>query len=343
MEAISPRRKRNRELPSTVLLHSLLGQPVSSLNFQLSTVSSGPSMLAVVRRGSDSHAPKLIAVILLEEHVPLFAALEDFFLVRRDLFADIQLNLLFFLQRSRQDQHHLLPDGVPIIHKFHVVARHQHVRNLVRQSHDLFPAQSHPSSSLSNRASSPVTVARHPQFPVTNFEFLISHFQPLSQNQLAIPRQLLLRLLVHLLIRNARTPHLVLMHNQELAHFLVEPVFDGELFHHPQPHAVDYGVGCIRFNVAALHQAFHHFFGHVRHVIPDNQHLYAFPLRISKKTSLLAARTKCKEGRRIARNFCSLVRRFILSAAKGMPRPIPAINANLEAHSHTKREHMHSR
>src|SRR5882724_9279684 len=143
MEAISPRRKRNRELPSTVLLHSLLGQPVSSLNFQLSTVSSGPSMLAVVRRGSDSHAPKLIAVILLEEHVPLFAALEDFFLVRRDLFADIQLNLLFFLQRSRQDQHHLLPDGVPIIHKFHVVARHQHVRNLVRQSHNLFPAKSH--------------------------------------------------------------------------------------------------------------------------------------------------------------------------------------------------------
>src|SRR6266850_5415425 len=142
-----------------------------SVLVQLSTVSSGPSMLAVVRRGSDSHAAKLIAVILLEEHVPLFAALEDFFLVRRDLFADIQLNLLFFLQRSRQDQHHLLPDGVPIIYKFHVVARHQHVRNLVRQSHDLFPAQSHPSSSLSNCATSPVAVARHPQFrfPISNF------------------------------------------------------------------------------------------------------------------------------------------------------------------------------
>src|ERR1700730_374244 len=100
-------------------------------------LSSGPSvlpMLSIIRRRCDAHAPKLIAVILLEEHVPLFAALQDFLLVRRNLLADIQLHFLFFLQRGRQDQHHLLSDSVPVVHKFHVVARHQHFRNLVRQS-----------------------------------------------------------------------------------------------------------------------------------------------------------------------------------------------------------------
>src|SRR3984893_17171798 len=74
-------------------------------------LSSGPSvlpMLSIIRRRCDAHAPKLIAVILLEEHVPLFAALQDFLLVRRNLLADIQLHFLFFLQRGRQDQHHLL-------------------------------------------------------------------------------------------------------------------------------------------------------------------------------------------------------------------------------------------
>src|SRR6266403_2296066 len=85
---------------------------LSTLNCQLSTASSGSSMLPVIRRRSDAHAPKLVAIILLEEYVPLFAALKNFFLLRRNLFADFQLHLLFFLQRGCQDQHHLLPDGV---------------------------------------------------------------------------------------------------------------------------------------------------------------------------------------------------------------------------------------
>src|SRR6266850_3735118 len=162
---------------------------LSPLNFQLSTVSSGPSMLpmlSIIRGRSDAHAPKLVAIILLEEHVPLFAALQDFFLLRRNLFADFQLHLLFFLQRGRQDQHHLLPDGVPVVHKFHVVARHQHFRNLVRQSHNLFPAKSHsrshsliycfylPISSFYFLISSFWFLTYSPYFPISSFCFLVS-------------------------------------------------------------------------------------------------------------------------------------------------------------------------
>src|SRR6266478_930028 len=177
--------------------------PLSTLNCRLSTVSSRPSMLPmvpVIRRRGDAHAPKLIAVILLEEYVPLFAALEDFLLVRSNLFADIQLHFLFFLQRSRQDQHHLLPDGVPVVHKFHVVARHQHFRNLVRQSHNLFPAKSHPPSSLPAIAGLPAWAGPSSFATPHALSPLLPQF--LTQDQFAIPRQLLLRFLVHLLVRN---------------------------------------------------------------------------------------------------------------------------------------------
>src|SRR5882724_3574182 len=306
-------------------------------------------MLPVIRRGGDAHAAEFVAIILLEEHVPLFAALEDFFLLRGNLFADFQLHLLFFLQRGCQDQHHLLPDGVPVIHKFYVVARHQHVRNLVRQSHDLLPAKPHPPSSLpawagpSNCATAPAQRLPNFNFPISLvylpnsdslFQILISDFvfKSLSQDQFAIPRQLLLRFLVHLLVRNARAPHLVLMHDQELPHFLVEPVFDGEFFHHPQPHAMGHRVARRRFNVAAFHQAFHHFLGHVRHIIPDNQHLCAFPLRMSKKMSLLAPRTKCKEPREFLRKLtpfaasaaadCCAIRQSILREKTNLPARI---------------------
>src|SRR6266478_1250767 len=168
----------------------------STVNCRLSTVSSGPSMLPmvpVIGRRSNAHAAKLIAIILLEEHVPLFAALEDFLLVRSNLLADIQLHFLFFLQRGRQDQHHLLPDGVPVVHKFHVVARHQHFRNLVRQSHNLFPAKSHSRSHfLLSSFYFPICSF---YFPISSFCLLVSDLQFLSEDQFAILRQLLLRFL----------------------------------------------------------------------------------------------------------------------------------------------------
>src|SRR5690348_824872 len=45
----------------------------------------------------------------------------------------------------------------------------------------------------------------------------------LSQHQLAISRQVLLHLLVHFLVGDARATHLVLPLHEDLAHFLVQP------------------------------------------------------------------------------------------------------------------------
>lgn len=136
---------------------------LTTKNCQLTTIVSG-SPLPIIRRRSNAHAAEFVAIVLLEEHIPLFAALEDFFLLRRNLLADFQLHFLFILQRSRQDQHDLLPDRVPVINEFDVVARNQHFGDLVGQSHDLFPAKSHPSSSPSICASTPAAASHLSNF-----------------------------------------------------------------------------------------------------------------------------------------------------------------------------------
>src|SRR5256885_16326092 len=86
--------------------------------------------------------------------------------------------------------------------------------------------------------------------------------KPLAKDQLAVPRQLLLHLFVHLLIRDAGPSHLVLVVDQNLAHFLIEPILDGELFHHALAHAVDYGGSSFGFDLPALDQTFHNLIGH---------------------------------------------------------------------------------
>src|SRR4029077_4758455 len=133
--------------------------------------------------------------------------------------------------------------------------------------------------------------------------FPISIFQFLSQNQLAVPCQLLLHLLVHFLIRDACPPHLVLMVNQDLAYFFVEPVLDGQLFKHFQAYPVRHGRGSFGFDVSALDQPFHDLVGHVGYIVPKKKHLSAFPLHKCKRVSLLAALIKCKETRKTARKI----------------------------------------
>jgi hypothetical protein len=46
----------------------------------------------------DAEALESLGIIFAVEDVPLFAALEDFLFLRRDLGADIRVNLLFELQ-----------------------------------------------------------------------------------------------------------------------------------------------------------------------------------------------------------------------------------------------------
>src|SRR5207237_9555480 len=91
--------------------------------------------------------------------------------------------------------------------------------------------------------------------------------------------------------------HLILALDQNLAHFLVQPVFDGQLLQHALADARGHHVPRLDLNLAALHQPFHHFTGHVGHKIPNEQHLRAFPWGKCKQISLLAAPRKCNKTR----------------------------------------------
>src|SRR5260370_22565658 len=103
-------------------------------NCRLLTASTFP---AVVRGGGDSHAAELIAVILAIEDVPLFAALENFFLLRSDALADFGVGFLFVLQRGGENLHDLLADGVAVLDEFHFVAGAPPIGNLMRTPNDL--------------------------------------------------------------------------------------------------------------------------------------------------------------------------------------------------------------
>src|SRR5712664_2002191 len=117
----------------------------------------------------------------------------------------------------------------------------------------------------------------------------------LAKDQLPVPRQLLLHLLVHLLIRDAGPPHLVLVIDQDLPDFLVEPVLDGELFQHAHTNPVGHRSGGLGFDLPAFDQAFHKLVRHVRYKVPYEKHFSEFPLHKRKRVSLLAAPIKCKE------------------------------------------------
>src|SRR6266446_7892643 len=101
------------------------------------------SVAAVVGGGGDSHAAQFVGVILAIEDVPLFAAFEDFFFLRRDALADFGVGFLFVLQRRRKDLHDLLADGVAVFNKFYFVAGDKHIGNLMRQANHFFASESH--------------------------------------------------------------------------------------------------------------------------------------------------------------------------------------------------------
>src|SRR2546422_468309 len=126
---------------------------------------------------------------------------------------------------------------------------------------------------------------------------------PLPQDELAVPRQLLLPFLVHLLIGDAGPAHFILVIDQNLSYFFVEPVLDREFFEHPQADAVRHHRSSLGFDLPALDQPFYNLSGHVRYKIPYEKHLCAFPLDKCKRVSLLAAPTKCKEGSEMTQIF----------------------------------------
>src|SRR5258708_16667865 len=85
---------------------------LSTYHCGLSTASERLRAMAVVGSGGDTHAAKLILVILLVEDVPLFAAFQDFLFLRSDSLAHFQFDLLFVFQRGGQDLPHLLANRI---------------------------------------------------------------------------------------------------------------------------------------------------------------------------------------------------------------------------------------
>src|SRR5436309_7872471 len=260
--------------------------------------------MAVVRSGGDARAAKLILVILLVENVPLLAAFEDCFFLRSDSLAHFQLDLLFVFQRGRQNLHHLLPNGVAVVDEFHFLALNKHIRDLVRQPYNFFAGQAH--RFWKSSFAFEIDTVKPPVEP--GLQALCrpkpetqQARNPLPHDHVPVPVQLLLHFLVHLLIRDAGPAHFILMVDQDLPHFLVEPVLDRQLFKHPQPDAVSHSRCGLGFDMPALDQPFHNFVSHVRYIVSYDQHLSAFPLRQCKRVSLLAAPIKCKETRKFTR------------------------------------------
>src|SRR5712675_3390012 len=122
-----------------------------------------------------------------------------------------------------------------------------------------------------------------------------------TQHQLAVARQLRFHLFVHLLIGNAGAPHFILMLYQNLAHFIVQAVLDGQLFHHALAHALRHRFGRLALNLVAFDEPLDHFRGHMADIITNEQHPnVSFTLQlltISGKSSLLAAPIKCNPPR----------------------------------------------
>src|SRR5467141_4462765 len=298
-------------------------------NCGLTMTSKTSRPVAVVGGGGDAHAAKLVLVILLVEDVPLLAAFEDFLFLRSDSLADFQFDLFFFFQRGGQNLHHLLANGVAVVDEFHFCAFDKHVRDLVREPYDFFAGKAHLPFPCLNIAR-PNPGSSHPgDLPISIFKFL-------SQDQLAVPRQLLLHLFVHLLIRDAGPAHFVLVIDQNLPYFLVEPVFDRQFLQHPQADTVGHRRNSLGFDLPAFDQPFHNFIGHVRYKIPYEKHLCAFPLHQCKRVSLLAAVTKCKEGSEIVQIFSSFRTQLYPEPsriARECRRPNSDKNATLKNHS----------
>src|SRR5271166_3632147 len=62
-------------------------------------MSAVPGLLVLFGRRGNARAAEFVGIIFPEEHVPLFAALENFFFLRGDFLADFHFDL-FFLAKN---------------------------------------------------------------------------------------------------------------------------------------------------------------------------------------------------------------------------------------------------
>jgi len=90
-----------------------------------------------------AHAAKFFGIVFAIEEVPLFAALEDFFLLRSNAFAGLEFSFFFLAERGGEDFDDLTTDGVAVVNKLDVIAGYQDVGELVGDADNFFAAKSH--------------------------------------------------------------------------------------------------------------------------------------------------------------------------------------------------------
>src|SRR5437879_11869475 len=104
------------------------------------------------------------------------------------------------------------------------------------------------------------------------------------QHQLAVARQLRFHLFVHLLVGDAGPAHFVLMLDEDLAHFVIQAVFDGQLFHHALANALRHRFRSLALDLVSFDEPLHNFRGHMADIIPNEQHSkrVLYPVTLSR-------------------------------------------------------------
>jgi len=231
-----------------------------------------PGLLVLLRGRGDSHASEFLGVVFAEQNVPFLTAFEDFLFLRSDALADLDFDLLLFLQDVGHGLDHVLTDGVAVLDELDFIALHQQIHDLVGNANDLLSAQTHGSVGA-----------------------LLTSL--LAQDELAVAGDLPLHLLEHLLIGDALAAHFVLILGEDIANLFVDLILNGNLFHHAQPDAGDdrIQVLLLDFDQIAFDQLFDDFGGHVADIIPVQQHVGGVAFLVSKEMSLLGKKKIRKE------------------------------------------------
>src|SRR5689334_7366803 len=150
----------------------------------------------------DPQLLELFGVIAPVQQVPLLAAFGDLALLRPNLLARQAVDLILRAEQFGHGAHDLEPHFVGVLLDTQLARFPQRRHDLVRHVCDLVARELH----------------------------LVARIASRRANYLALRHQGVLDLAEHLLVTDALAPHVVTVLLEDLADFLVQPVFDGQLF-----------------------------------------------------------------------------------------------------------------
>jgi hypothetical protein len=212
-----------------------------------------------------THAAELLGIILAVEQIPLFTALENFLFLGGDALAGFELGFFFFAERGGKDFDDLTANSIAVFDELDVIAGHQDVRELVRDAHNFFAAESH-------CFEDPRVRKVRARYGTQNCKLRQTSGQRSAQNQFAVARELRFYLFKHVLIRNVGAAHFILMLGQDLARLFVDAIFNGEFFGHALAEAEGHGFRGSGLNQFAFDELLDDFGGHVADVISVQEH-----------------------------------------------------------------------